>query len=82
MSEIRTSALRLSQKSWKPFTLIVSVYPELPRDVFEKIRISVYRDALHQDLLEEIRNKYLKGFRPIIHDIENENWMLKDDLEL
>ena len=66
MSEIRTSALSLSQKSWKTFTLIVSVYPELPRDVFEKIRISVYRDALHQDLLEEIRNKYLKGLPEIL----------------
>ena len=29
-----------------------------------------------------IENKYLKGFRPMIHDIADENWMLKDNLEL
>ena len=26
------------------------------------------------------QNKFLKGFRPMIHDIVNDNWMLKDNI--
>ena len=27
------------------------------------------------------QNKYLKGFRPMIHDIDDDNWMLNDNLD-
>ena len=43
-------------------------------------------DFESRDVVERIdkliENKYLKGFRPMIHDIANENWMLNNGLEL
>jgi L-fuconolactonase len=42
-------------------------------------------DFNKSDVIFEIdklsQNKYLKGFRPMIHDIANENWMLNDSLD-